>query len=149
MPGIVEKVDGRYVRHDDYAVAVAHNEYLLARLKKSDDQLAAIKADRQRRGEPVASALFSKNGNIRIWSTSKLTSHPDSIPLYAAPQPADINIDYKQMFDQMCERCDALDAKLAEYSEQPTPAAQEVDTAPRQVGEYIRALMPKEPPCDT
>lgn len=30
-------------------------------------------------------------------------------------QPAEP--DYKQLFEQMCERCDALDAKLAEYSE--------------------------------
>lgn len=33
------------------------------------------------------------------------------------------DIDYKALYEKMCERCDYLDAKLAEYSEQPTLAA--------------------------
>lgn len=59
-------------------------------------------ADRQRRGEPVA---CFKCGH---------TKHGGEC-VNVAPQSAEP--DYKQLFEQMCERCDYLDAKLAEYSE--------------------------------
>lgn len=48
----------------------------------------AIEADRKRRGEPVAWAMFADNGNIRIWARKPM-SHPDCVPLYTAPQPAE------------------------------------------------------------
>lgn len=48
---------------------------------------AAIKTDRQQRGEPVAYAVFADNGNIRIWSREPL-DEPGAVPLYARPQPA-------------------------------------------------------------
>src|SRR5690625_4620999 len=88
--------DGEYVRHEDYAALELHNEYLLARLRKQGEQLEAIGAGgvssqrvtSQRRGEPVAYAVFADNGNIRIWSTEPL-EWPEVVPLYAAPQPAE------------------------------------------------------------
>lgn len=101
VPGIVGKSDGRYVRHGDYAKVVAHNEYLLARLQKSDDQLATIKADRQQRGEPVAfsyelATTRSGDGEYTHWSPRLSYSMPN-VPdgsirnlkwLYATPHPA-------------------------------------------------------------
>lgn len=33
--------DGEYVRYDDYAALAAHNAYLMARLRKQGEQLAA------------------------------------------------------------------------------------------------------------
>lgn len=36
--------DGEYVRHEDYATVKAHNDYLMARLRKQGEQLEAIGA---------------------------------------------------------------------------------------------------------
>lgn len=40
-----------------------------------------------------------------------------------APQPAEHNIDYEKLYEQMCNRCDSLDAKLAEYERRGEPVA--------------------------
>lgn len=36
--------------------------------------------------EPVAYAIFSANGNIRLWSKARIP-HPDAKPLYLHPSP--------------------------------------------------------------
>lgn len=53
---------------------------------------AAIEADRKRRGEPVAYAVFANNGNIRIWCADPAQvetlrqQYGEALqPLYAAP----------------------------------------------------------------
>lgn len=43
-PSITEQPDGAYVRHEDYAAAIAHNELLVLKLKKADEELEAIGA---------------------------------------------------------------------------------------------------------
>lgn len=43
-PSITEQPDGTYVRHEDYAAAIAHNELLVLKLKKADEELEAIGA---------------------------------------------------------------------------------------------------------
>lgn len=78
---------------------------------------AAIEADRKRRGEPVA---FAKDGAL-FWHGEH--KHGVSCDLYVAPQPAEHNIDYEKLYEQMCNRCDSLDAKLAEYERRGEPVA--------------------------
>mgnify|MGYP003334173765 CR=1 FL=1 len=41
--------------------------------------------------------------------------HRKIVPLYPRPQQAD---DYKALYEQMCERCDELDKKLAQIEQQ-------------------------------
>jgi hypothetical protein len=43
-PGMVERQDGEYVRYEDYAAAIAHNELLVLKLKKADEEFSAIGA---------------------------------------------------------------------------------------------------------
>lgn len=82
---------------------------------------AAIEADRKRRGEPTAAEISDvireitgcpdiKNGEDSLVVALGILFHRCATTQSSEP-------DYKQLFEQMCERCDALDAKLAEYSE--------------------------------
>ncbi len=44
MPGIIEKQDGEYVLHADYAALLSHNEMQAAQLRKQASEMAAIGA---------------------------------------------------------------------------------------------------------
>lgn len=92
---------------------------------------AAIEADRKRRGEPVeldrydAGLLGGQDGMpAYVWHDIIRAELDRAYDFYmdqldrAAPQPADPSLDYETLYEQMCERCDALDAKLAEYEQQ-------------------------------
>ena len=92
---------------------------------------AAIKADRQRRSEPTAAEISDvireitgcpdiKNGEDSLVVALGMLFHRCATTQSSEP-------DYKQLFEQMCERCDALDAKLAEYSEREPVAWQYFD----------------------
>jgi hypothetical protein len=48
------------------------------------------KPAQQRQGEPVAYAVFTDNGNIRIWSTKVMQEEGKQVvPLYAHSAPPD------------------------------------------------------------
>lgn len=84
----------------------------------------AVTAERQLRGEPDYFTYVINGVHREISETLPPDDSYDAGTLEQlylfAPQPAEINIDYKEQYEQMCERCDVLDLKLAEYSERKT-----------------------------
>lgn len=64
VPAIIGKVDGRYVKHDDYAACVLHNEVLTLRLQKLSVQATRAiptKMTKVTLPEPVAYAIKAAN----------------------------------------------------------------------------------------
>jgi hypothetical protein len=71
-------------------------EELAATLARHINALTMQVADRKRRGEPAAWAVFADNGNIRIWCADPIQAETlkqqygnQLKPLYDAPQPAE------------------------------------------------------------
>lgn len=90
---------------------------------------AAIEADRKRRGEPVAWAMFADNGNIRIWARKPI-SHPDCVPLYTAPQPDDFSAQLNRIDESMKAGARLTKHRLRLDAPQPAePVSQHPDDA--------------------
>lgn len=89
---------------------------------------AAIEADRRRRGVNSTHTLGDPECN-HCGGTGDVSGEYPGIACSAcagtgkAPQPAEHNIDYEKLYEQMCNRCDSLDAKLAEYERRGEPVA--------------------------
>lgn len=100
--------------------------------------------DRKCGSEPVAWAIFADNGNIRIWARKPM-SHPDCVPLYTAPQPAEPAAVPPGWRLVPCEptlaMLDSADEAIRDF---PRPASPyEIPSAPKIV--YYRALLSAAP----